>query len=430
MKEEQKLMSKPFKGIFARSKPSVNVQRDFYAMASVDGDEAEIVMYGEIVQERPRDWWTDEPLDGNYIVLDEFLDDLKLISDAKRITIRMNSVGGDAYAAIPIHNRLRELKANVTVIVDGVAMSGGSLIMCAADTVRVNASSLIMIHKRWCRIRGGFNADELKKLAASNDAVDKAQAAIYKRKTGMSEEDILVMMAEETYMTGSEAVEKGFADELMEGDAPDIAASADLSTLYVNGRAMRLTNPLTNLPENIPTVKPDAKPSVKTNNNMPAKSGSEGGNNLMAKNLEELRKENPELAATIEAEVKAAASANTATNTTPETAPPSTEEILAAERKRLQEIDEIASMVNDAELIHEAKYGEKPCSAQELAFRAMKKQSKQGEQHMANTAADYQASNASNVGAAPTGGEESPTAKIEEAVDAGVKAAKEAFGGK
>ena len=297
-------MSKPFKGVFGRSKPAVNVQRDFYTMATTDGDEAEIVMYGEIVQERPRDWWTDEPLEGNYIVLDEFLDDLKLIADAKRITIRMNSLGGDAYAAIPIHNRLRELKAYKTVIVDGVAMSGGSLIMCAANKVLVNASSLIMIHKCWCRIWGGFNADDLRKMATSNDAVDKAQAAIYKRKTGMAEEDILAMMADETYMTGTEAIEKGFADELMEGDAPEIAASADLSTLYVNGRALRLTNPLSNLPESIPTVKSGAKAPVKTNNNLPAKPGSEGGNKPMAKNIEELRAEYPELTNQLEAEAK------------------------------------------------------------------------------------------------------------------------------
>ncbi len=105
-------MSKPFKGVFRRAKPAVNIQRDFYTMATVDGDEAEIIMYGEIVEERPRDWWTDEPpLEGNYIVLDEFLEDLKQVSDVSKITIRLNSVGGDAYAAIPIHNRLRELKA-------------------------------------------------------------------------------------------------------------------------------------------------------------------------------------------------------------------------------------------------------------------------------------------------------------------------------
>lgn len=143
----------------------------------------------------------------------------------------------------------------------------------------------------------------------------------------------------------------------------------------------------------------------------------------MAKNLEELRKENPELAAVVEAEVKAAAT----TNTPPEQ--PSAEETLAGERKRLQEIDEIASMINDDELVKEAKYGEKACTAQELAFRAMKKQADQGAQHAANTAEDYKASNAAQVTGAPNGSDDNPVTKVEEAVDVGVEAAKKAFCG-
>lgn len=387
-------MSKLLKGFFRRARPDVNIQRDFYTMASVNGSEAEVIMYGEIVEERPIDWWTDEPLEGNYIVLDEFLEDLKEISEATSITIRLNSVGGDAYAAIPIHNRLRELKAKKTVIVDGVAMSGGSLIMCAADTVRVNASSLIMIHKCWSRIWGGFNADDLRKMATSNDAVDKAQASIYKRKTGMSEEDILSMMADETYMTGTEAVEKGFADELMEGDAPDIAASADLSTIYVNGRAMRLTNPLSNLPESIPTVKSDEK-SVKTNINMPAETGGQEGGKTMAKNLEELRAENPELAEQLLAEAKAAASQDAGT----------VDAAVEAERKRIAEIDEIAALYDD-ETVNEAKFGENPCTAQEMAFAAAKKAAKEGQKFVGDLKDDTKASGAGDVNATPAAEDE------------------------
>jgi len=388
-------MSKKFAGIFGRKNTAVNIQREFYTMASVNGNEAEIIMYGEIVEERPRDWWTDEPLEGNYIVLDEFLKDLQEISGATNITIRLNSVGGDAYAAIPIHNRLRELKAKKTVIVDGVAMSGGSLIMCAADTVKVNASSLIMIHKCWSRIWGGFNSDELRKLAESQDAVDKAQASIYKRKTGMSEEDILSMMADETYMTGTEAVEKGFADELMEGEAPDIAASADLSTIYVNGRALRLTNPLSNLPESIPTVNPDEE-SVETNtNNEPAETGGQEGGKTMAKNLEELRAENPELAEQIMAEAKAAASQDAgAVNAAVE-----------AERKRIADIDEIAALYDD-ETVYEAKFGEKPCTAQEMAFAAAKKAAKEGQKFVGDLKDDTKASGADDVNATPAAEED------------------------
>ena len=157
---------------------NVNIRRNFYAMATVDNDTAEITMYGTIVEQVPRHWWSDEPIPGNYIIQDEFLDDLEQIKGCKNINIRMNSCGGDASVSITIHNRLRELArdgVNLTCIVDGMAMSGGSLIMCACDTVKVNPSSIIMIHKCWSEIWGGYNADELRQAAEQADAHDKAQ---------------------------------------------------------------------------------------------------------------------------------------------------------------------------------------------------------------------------------------------------------------
>ena len=185
----------------------IKIERPFYAMASTNGTEAEITMYGEIVEQRPRDWFGNE-VEGQFIIAEEFLEDLKQVEGCNAITIRMNSGGGDAGASIMIHNRLRDLSAKgvkLTCIVEGIAMSGGSLIMCACDTVKVNASSLIMIHKCWSFLFGGYNADEMRQMADANDAYDKAQAAIYVRKTGESETKILHMMADTTYMTGREA---------------------------------------------------------------------------------------------------------------------------------------------------------------------------------------------------------------------------------
>lgn len=376
------------KGVFGRARPAVNIQRDYYTMATVNGDEAEIVMYGEIVQERPRNWWTDEPIEGNYIVLNEFLEDLEQVAHAKRLTIRLNSIGGDAYAAIPIHNRLRELKAEVTAIVDGVAMSGGSLIMCAADKVKVHPSSLIMIHKCYVLTWGYYRADELRSLADGNDAVDKAQAAIYKRKTGLGEDELLAMMADETYMTGQEALDKGFADELLDGDAPDIAASADLTTLYVNGRAFRVSAPLSNLPESIPTVEPDTK-SVETKT--PAMTGDSKGGKTMAKTLEELRAENPELAEQILAQAKEAVAKESV----------DVNAAVEAERKRIAEIDEIAALYDD-ELVREAKFGEKPMTAQELAWEAAKKEAHKRRAFLDDADKDFKASGADKVVASAT----------------------------
>ena len=237
----------------------VDIKNNVYALASRDGESAELTMYGDIVESRPIDWWTDEPMEGNFIILDEFLDDLKQIEGVKRLTIRMNSYGGDAIVADVIHNRLREMQRGgmeITCIVDGVAMSGGSLIMCACDTVEVNPSSLIMIHNAWRFLYGGYNVEELIKAAEALEAADKMQATIYQRKTGLSEDEIRALMAETTYMTGREAVDKGFADRLVEDVEPlRIAASADRRALYVGKRTVHLAPGMT-APENLATIEP------------------------------------------------------------------------------------------------------------------------------------------------------------------------------
>ena len=355
----------------------IQIERSFYTMASTNGAEAEITMYGEIVEQRPRDWYGNE-IDGQFIVAEEFLEDLKAVEGCSAITIRMNSGGGDAGASITIHNRLRDLAAKgvkLTCIVDGIAMSGGSLIMCACDTVKVNASSLIMIHKCWSFLFGGYNADELRQAADANDAYDRAQAAIYIRKTGESETKILHMMADTTYMTGKEAFEKGFADEVLDEEPLQIAASADGRTLYVGQRAMHLA-PGMFAPDSIPTVDAGAVP-VETNTSNQA---TEEGGKPMATTVEELRAESPELVSELEAAVRADAT--------------------RAEQERLQSIDDIAGLFS-ADMVREAKYGEHACTAQELAFRAAQEAAKNGQTFLANLEADAQASGAGDVPAAP-----------------------------
>ena len=263
----------PFRGAPAPPHQMAAPQGKPYTMAMVDGENAEITMYGEIVEAQPVDWWTGEHIEGAFIVQTEFLKDLEEVAGAKTLTIRMDSIGGNAGVSILIHNRLRELAAKRTklkCIVDGVAMSGGSLIMCACDEVEVNPSSLVMIHKCWGSLWGGYNADELRALASEYDAWDKAQVSIYKRKCSLSDQVISNMMAKTTYMTGAEAVEKGFADKLLEDAEPlDISASADKRSLFVRGRQFHLA-PGMFAPDTIPTVKTGAPAPAKTNTNPPA----------------------------------------------------------------------------------------------------------------------------------------------------------------
>lgn len=367
----------------------VSIKKTAYAMASVDGSSAEITLYGDIYESQPTDWFGN-PIEGQFILLDEFLEDLKAIENCKAITIRMNSYGGDAGVSNTIHNRLRELSRNgadVSCVVDGVAMSGGSLIMCACDTVRVNPSSLIMIHKGWSFLWGGYNADELRDQAKTMDAWDKMQVEIYKRKTGMSETVLIHMMSDTTYMTGREAKEKGFADEIMEDAEPiSIAASADGRSLFVRGRQMHLA-PGMFAPDIIPTVTPAADAAVETNTNTPVVTGSEEGGNSMT--VEELRTQYPDQIASVEAAARAAVDNTDAVNAA-----------VQAERERIAGIDEVAALFDPA-IVYEAKYGESPCTAAEMTLKAAQSAAKKGSKFLADAKEDAEASGAADVKGVP-----------------------------
>ena len=402
-------------GVNTKKTPAIAINKKVYAMATTDssGSSAEITMYGDIYEQQPTNWWG-EPIEGQYILLSEFLQDLKQISGCRNITIRMNSYGGDAGASNMIHNRLRELSrsgAKLTCIVDGVAMSGGSLIMCACDTVKVNPSSIIMIHKCWQYLFGGYNADELREQATQQDAWDKMQAEVYKRKTGLSDTVIMHMMADTTYMTGREAIEKGFADELIEDAEPvGIAASADGRSLFVRGRQFHLA-PGMFAPDSIPPVDPEAAAPDKTNKNKPDASGEEGGNSMT---LEELRAKYPDEIAQAEAAARAAVDHSDAVNAA-----------VKAERARMQGIDEIASLLDDA-AVQEAKYGDKPRTAEELLMDAAKAAAKQGKKFLTDLKDDASASGTDDVGATPPPAEEEDTDAKDETPEAKMAAAKAA----
>lgn len=376
----------------------IDIRRRCYAMASKDGDSAEITMYGDVVEHVPTDWWTGKKIEGNYIELDEFIKDLDTLKSCRSITIRINSYGGDAVVGMTIHNRLRELARSgiqLTAIVDGVAMSAASVIMAACDTVKVNEASLVMIHRCSVILWGYYNADELAVQVEPMRAYDRALASAYARKTGIDEDEILKMMSDTTYLTGKEAVEKGFADELIQDAEPvKLAANANGTALIVNGKTFRLPTGMF-APDFIPTASPEEEaaaeqvnpveasaPAVETHINPPENSGNEGGKNPMT--LEELRAQQPELVQQIEASAA------------------------QAERARLQGIDDVAALFS-ADLVAEAKYGQTACSAETLALRAAKAAQKARTSFLSNLADDAKASGAEDVTPAAVPDETAPT---------------------
>ena len=362
------------------------LNRRFYTLATVNGTSAELTLYGEIVESQPKDWWGD-PIDGEFIILSEFLKDLDTIKDVDELTIHLNSVGGDAFSAISIHNRLRELKAAKTCVVDGVAMSGGSHIMCACDKVKVNPSSIIMIHDCLSALWGWYNSAGCRDVANRLDVVDNSQAEIYARKTGKSLDEMRSLMDATTYLSGRQALEQGFADELLE-DAkdPEISVSSDHRTLYACGHKMRVAA-MGKLPDSIKTIE-SALPGGEDNTTPDPSGKNEGGIHMT---LDELKQSDPEAAAALLAEAQASVN---------------TDEAVQAERQRIADIDALASLF-DADTVNAAKYTN-PCTAQEMCFRAAQESAKQGKTFMKNLAADAAESNAAKISSASPAENEQP----------------------
>jgi ATP-dependent protease ClpP protease subunit len=164
------------------------------------------------------------PIGGMFgISAEEFLDQIP--EGGGDITVRIHSPGGSVGDGLAMHNALRDYSAGkVTAVIDGYAASSASFVMLAADEVRVHESSLVFLHKPWSMAQG--NADEMRKQAEDLDKHEEAISSIYMRKTGRSAEDIAQILKDETFLTGKEAVEMGFADVLIDDPEAELEVAA------------------------------------------------------------------------------------------------------------------------------------------------------------------------------------------------------------
>lgn len=345
----------------------MNKTNKMWNMASVSDDEGEIVLYGDIESQKPIDWWTGEPVPGMFITPEGFMEDLETVKGKSKITVKLNSCGGDLYTGIAIHNAIKALSADVTIVVEGIAASAASIIMCAGDKVQVYPGSIVMIHEPACTVVDFCNKDDLKKIIKMLEAGIDAAAAVYKDKTDLDVETLKTMMHKETWMTGQEALDKGFADELISGDV-------DTSFLEANGKKVLMVAGIKHdangyhIPETLNINRISAEDESDAGINKPGNNTGaleEGGTMEMFNSVEELRAAMPELVSQIEA-----SAAEAAVKEAVDTA-------VAEERARQKSIDEISATIADAELVNDAKY-EHPCSAEELAFAALKKQAQLG----------------------------------------------------
>lgn len=155
----------------------------------------------------------------------QIADQLKGMKDD--VHLRINSPGGDVFAAVAMSQMLREYSGKVIAHVDGYAASAASIVACAAGECIMAKGSMMMIHKAWTIGLG--NADDMRSTADLLDKIDGQIAQGYADKSGKDVAGFIEAMAAETWFTETEAVEAGLADGIADESKKDAKAKWDMS---------------------------------------------------------------------------------------------------------------------------------------------------------------------------------------------------------
>ena len=336
---------------------------DFRAAAD-ENAAPELILYGDIASET---WWGDEvtPL--------QFTEELNALGNVPEIVVRINSGGGDVFAANAIYTRLKDNAAKITVKIDGWAASAATIVAMAGDVIEIPGNGVFMVHDPSIGLLGYFNETDLVKVSEELKVIKQSIVNGYALKTGKAAEEIAAIMAAETWFDGKQAVDAGFCDRLMFEEADTTVENA--AKVIVNSVSMNLEqfpNMPVSLLNRLAAHTPGGFSNTKSKTE-PKRSDQNMDGIKDIKTVADLKAAFPDLTKQIE------------------------EEATAAERTRIQDIEEVALPGFDA-IVNEAKFT-KPTGAGDLAKAIIAEQRKQGGKYIQDRDDDAKSSKAGDVGA-------------------------------
>lgn len=351
---------------------SVTTDRFWDFIPGTNAKAPELLLYGPISS--VKSWWVDT------VTPAQFNKELDALGDVPEIIVRINSGGGDVFAANAIFTRLKDHAAKITVKIDGWAASAATIIAMAGDTIKIAKNGVFMIHDPAMTVWDTFTAEDFEKMADELKVIKQSIVNTYSMKTGREAEEIATLMANESWWTGDEAVENGFCDELMFEEASTVVENS--SKVVVNSVPIDISDfktvpkSLLNSPHNPGGLVNSATPINKpTQDKEKEEKQMADVENTTINTVDALKAAYPDLCAQIE---DGAAKAAT-----------------AAERSRIKEIEDMAGG-SYADIVNDAKF-ENPITAAETAMKIIAEQRKQGGEYLDSRNNDAEQSGANNV---------------------------------
>lgn len=174
--------------------------------------------------------WIYDWLGYNYASPSKIINQIKE-ANGEELNIKVNSPGGDVFAASDIYTELRNYKGNVNINITGLAASAASVISMARHS-SMSPTAQLMVHNVSSSASGDYrDMDHMSEvLKNANNTIANA----YMCKSGMSREQALEIMNNETWLTAQQAKELGLIDEIMFEDTNKVNLM-NLSNMNLKG---------------------------------------------------------------------------------------------------------------------------------------------------------------------------------------------------
>lgn len=315
------------------------MSKKFWSFINQADGTAELLLYGDIADST---WWGDE------VTPRQFAQELEALGNVRAITVRINSGGGDVFAAKAIGNQLESHPAAVTAQIDGLCASAATIVACHCDRVVAARDATYMIHPVKVTLLGAADEAALRLYLDALIVERENILSLYAKKTGREREELAGWMDATSWWTADQAKENGFVDEVTGAGAVTVEDRG--GALFINRVGMGVAfadapsfvrDRLGRAPGGIVNTHPAA----------PGENKKEETRMNEIKTVDDLRAQFPALVGQLEA-----AAAQTATE---------------EERGRIRDIEEM-TLPGEAALADEAKY-QKPVSAAEYAKAAVKR---------------------------------------------------------
>ena len=335
-----------------------------FRAAAEENAAPELILYGDIASET---WWGDE------VTPRQFTEELDALGAVPEIVVRINSGGGDVFAANAIYTRLKDNAAKITVKIDGWAASAATIVAMAGDVIEIPGNGVFMVHDPSMGLLGYFNEADLVKLTDEIKVIKQSIVNGYALKTGKPADEIASIMAAETWYDGKQAVEAGFCDKLMFEDAETTVENG--AKIVVNSVSLdlnRYPNMTISLLNRLTARTPGGFSNTITQNT-PKRSEESMDGIKDIKTVDGLKAAFPDLTKQIE------------------------DAAVDAERKRIQDIEDVA-LAGFETIVNDAKF-KNPISAGDVAKASVAEQKKQGGKYIQDRDDDAVKSGAGKVGA-------------------------------